>query len=465
MLPPRSASRPPPRRVRPPRIAWWSSDATIARALAEGRIEIDPYDEALLQPSSVDVRVDRFFRVFHNNRYPFIDVKVEQEELTELVEVDGDHPFVLHPGEFVLGSTLERVRLSNDLVARLEGKSSLGRLGLLDPLHRGLHRSRLGRARDARALERREPPDHDLPGHEDRADLLHADDRARDDAVRLRRRSGRSTRARRARRPAATGRTSSDRSRHRPRRLHRANTSSTRCGRGRSRCGRSCATAAALHGSPPGARSSSRATSPTPDSVRAAIAGADAVIHLVSIIKGSRADFERVMAQGTRDLVAAAEEAGVRRFVLASALGLNEHSKDRVPYFAAKWEMEHAVKESAVEHVIFRPSFVFGRDGGALPTFVRLARFAPVTPIVGPGTQRLQPIWVEDVAEYCARRARPAGRGGAHVRHRRPGCAHLERVLGPSEARARHAAAVGPRALQPDARCRRRSRSVSRARR
>jgi len=107
------------------------SDATIARALVEGRIEIDPYDEALLQPSSVDVRVDRFFRVFHNNRYPFIDVKVEQEELTELVEVDDDHPFVLHPGEFVLGSTLERVRLSNDLVARLEGKSSLGRLGLL----------------------------------------------------------------------------------------------------------------------------------------------------------------------------------------------------------------------------------------------------------------------------------------------------------------------------------------------
>jgi dCTP deaminase len=107
------------------------SDATIVRALAEGRIEIDPYDESLLQPSSVDVRVDRFFRVFHNNRYPFIDVKVEQEELTGLVEVDGDLPFILHPGEFVLGSTLERVRLSNDLVARLEGKSSLGRLGLL----------------------------------------------------------------------------------------------------------------------------------------------------------------------------------------------------------------------------------------------------------------------------------------------------------------------------------------------
>jgi dCTP deaminase len=107
------------------------SDRTIRRLLDEGRIEIDPYDESLLQPSSVDVRVDRYFRVFHNARYPFIDVKQPQEDLTELVEVDGEQPFVLHPGEFVLGSTLERIRLPDDLVARLEGKSSLGRLGLL----------------------------------------------------------------------------------------------------------------------------------------------------------------------------------------------------------------------------------------------------------------------------------------------------------------------------------------------
>jgi dCTP deaminase len=107
------------------------SDRTIQRLLAEGRIEIDPYDPALLQPSSVDVRVDRYFRVFRNSRYPYIDVKQEQEDLTELVEIDGDDPFILHPGEFVLGSTLERVTLPDDLVARLEGKSSLGRLGLL----------------------------------------------------------------------------------------------------------------------------------------------------------------------------------------------------------------------------------------------------------------------------------------------------------------------------------------------
>ena len=107
------------------------SDTTIRRLLDEGRIEIDPYDEALLQPSSVDVRVDRFFRVFHNARYPYIDVREPQEDLTELVEVDDETPFILHPGEFVLGSTLERIRLPDDLVARLEGKSSLGRLGLL----------------------------------------------------------------------------------------------------------------------------------------------------------------------------------------------------------------------------------------------------------------------------------------------------------------------------------------------
>ncbi len=107
------------------------SDRTIRRLLNERRIEIDPYEESLLQPSSVDVRVDRYFRVFHNARYAFIDVKEPQEDLTELVEIDDESPFILHPGEFVLGSTLERVRLPDDLVARLEGKSSLGRLGLL----------------------------------------------------------------------------------------------------------------------------------------------------------------------------------------------------------------------------------------------------------------------------------------------------------------------------------------------
>jgi dCTP deaminase len=107
------------------------SDRTIRRLIAEGRIGIDPFDDALVQPSSVDVRVDRYFRVFRNARYPYIDVKKPMDDLTELVEIGDQEPFILHPGEFVLGSTLERITLPDDLVARLEGKSSLGRLGLL----------------------------------------------------------------------------------------------------------------------------------------------------------------------------------------------------------------------------------------------------------------------------------------------------------------------------------------------
>ena len=140
-----------------------------------------------------------------------------------------------------------------------------------------------------------------------------------------------------------------------------------------------------------------------PASLHDATDGVEAVVHLVAIIKGSPADFERVMSQGARNVVAAAKSAGVRRFVLASALGLDERTKDAVPYFATKWEMERAVRESGIDHVILRPSFVFARDGGVLPTFVRVARFAPVTPIIGSGTRRLQPIWIEDIAEYYAR--------------------------------------------------------------
>ncbi|HSM38446.1 MAG TPA: dCTP deaminase [Candidatus Limnocylindrales bacterium] len=107
------------------------SDRDIRAEIEAGRIVIDPFTPEAVQPSSVDLHLDRRFRVFQNNRYPYIDVREEQPELTELVEIGGDEPFILHPGEFVLGSTLERVGLPDDLVARLEGKSSLGRLGLL----------------------------------------------------------------------------------------------------------------------------------------------------------------------------------------------------------------------------------------------------------------------------------------------------------------------------------------------
>ncbi len=107
------------------------SDRTIREELAAGRIVIDPLLERGIQPSSVDLRVDRYFRVFRNDTTPFIDPKQAQEDLTELVEVTDDRAFIPHPGEFVLASTLERVRVSDDLAARLDGKSSLGRMGLL----------------------------------------------------------------------------------------------------------------------------------------------------------------------------------------------------------------------------------------------------------------------------------------------------------------------------------------------
>ena len=107
------------------------SDRTIRQEIESGRIVIDPFEPSNVQPSSVDLRVDRQFRVFHNARYPYIDVRQPMDDLTELVEIPDDEPFILHPGEFVLGQTLERVTLPDDLVARLEGKSSLGRLGLL----------------------------------------------------------------------------------------------------------------------------------------------------------------------------------------------------------------------------------------------------------------------------------------------------------------------------------------------
>lgn len=107
------------------------SDKDILKQIKEGRIAIDPFSEDCVQPSSIDLHLDRFFRVFHNSRYPYIDVKKDMIDLTEMVEINNGKPFILHPGEFVLGSTIETVKLPNDIVARLEGKSSLGRLGLL----------------------------------------------------------------------------------------------------------------------------------------------------------------------------------------------------------------------------------------------------------------------------------------------------------------------------------------------
>ena len=140
-----------------------------------------------------------------------------------------------------------------------------------------------------------------------------------------------------------------------------------------------------------------------PASLRRAMEGCTHVVHLVAIIKGSAAEFQRVMTQGTKDLVAAAQDAGVDRFVLMSALGTSAPSEGTVPYFAAKWAEERAVAESGLEHVILRPSFIFGREGGVLPTFMKQVRYSPVVTVIGAGLQRSQPIWVDDVADYFTR--------------------------------------------------------------
>ena len=107
------------------------SDRDIRSEIDAGRVRLDPWDPEMVQPSSVDVRLDKYFRLFDNHKYPYIDPAEEQPELTRLVEVAADEPFILHPGEFVLGSILEAVTLPDDVAARVEGKSSLGRLGLL----------------------------------------------------------------------------------------------------------------------------------------------------------------------------------------------------------------------------------------------------------------------------------------------------------------------------------------------
>ena len=140
-----------------------------------------------------------------------------------------------------------------------------------------------------------------------------------------------------------------------------------------------------------------------PESLRAAVAGCDTIVHLVAIRQGKPEAFQRIMIGGTRNLIDAARAAGVGRFVLMSALGTTEETKDVVPYYGAKWQMEQDVKAAGTPYVIFRPSFIFAKDGGILTTFSKLARLAPVTPIIGNGKQRIQPIWADDIGAYFAK--------------------------------------------------------------
>jgi NADH dehydrogenase len=173
-----------------------------------------------------------------------------------------------------------------------------------------------------------------------------------------------------------------------------------------------------------------------PASLRRATEGVETIVHLVAIRQGPRERFRSVMIDGTRDLLAAAKDAGVKRFVLMSALGTSERTKNLVPYYEAKWDLERQVQSSGIPFVVFRPSFVFGADGGILPTFVKLAKLTPVTPIIGSGRQRIQPIWADDVAAYFAEAVQRdvMGRifelGGPDVVTWNQFWAELKRVLG-----------------------------------
>ena len=148
------------------------SDRDIRAEIEAGRVRLDPWDAAMVQPSSVDVRLDKFFRLFDNHKYPVIDPSLDQADLTRLVEVDPAEGFVLHPGEFVLGSTWETVSLPDDLAARVEGKSSLGRLGLLTHATAGFVDPGFTGHVTLEPLERRNPADHAVARNEDRAARL-----------------------------------------------------------------------------------------------------------------------------------------------------------------------------------------------------------------------------------------------------------------------------------------------------
>ena len=180
------------------------SDGTIRRLVAEGRVRIEPWDEAMVQPASVDLRLGSSFRVFHNHRIAAIDLADPPQNITELVEIGDEESFVIHPGEFVLGRTLEYVELPDDVVARIEGKSSLGRLGLIVHATAGFVDPGFKGTPDARDHQPHARADHPVAGQADRPAVVHDARPARPSGPTATPISARTTRARSTRPRAAT---------------------------------------------------------------------------------------------------------------------------------------------------------------------------------------------------------------------------------------------------------------------
>ena len=423
------AARSAPRR----RIAPWSSPTRRSRAASpRAGSRSTRTTPSLLQPSSVDVRVDRLFRVFHNNRYPYIDVKVEQEELTELVEVDGDHPFVLHPGEFVLGSTLERVRLPDDLVARLEGKSSLGRLGLLihstagfiDPGwdgHVTLELSNVAnlpitiypgmKIGQISFMQMTEPAT--TPYGSAEIGSKYKGQRGPTPSRYWKNFDRRMT-------VLVTGGTGFV-GRHVVHALRARELPVRALVRDPRRASRLAAWGAELvEGDVTDPASLARGVRRAPTRSSTSSRSSGLARRLRARDGAGHARPRRGGAGGGRAALRAHERARARRADAGRGAVLRARS--------GRWSA--AVQESGLEHVIFRPSFVFGKDGGVLPTFVRLARLAPVTPIVGDGDAAAAADLGRRRRRVLRAVARPAGGGEPHVRARRPGRVDLERVLG-----------------------------------
>ena len=377
------------------------SDHSIREEIAAGRIVVDPFVDAMVQPCSIDVTVGDSFRVFRNSRYPYIDVKREMEDLTELVRVGRDEPFILHPGEFVLGVVAERVALPDDIVATLDGKSSLGRLGLVVHQTAGVIDAGFDGHITLELANMANLPITVYPGMRIAQLSFLTLSTPADHPVRV---------GQAGQQVPGPGRAHAQpllpELRGAPLRVLVAG--------GTGYVGAEVVASLAsaghslrvlVHASEPAlpeAAEAVRGDVTDAASLEAAAAGCDAIVNLVAILDGPDAAFEAVNAGGPRNVVAAASAHGIRRVVHMSALGVTAEHAPLTRYWGSKYAGKQAVTSSGLDWTVLEPSFVFGRGGGALKAFESLIRM-PVAPVIGNGRYRHQPVWAGDVATAFVR--------------------------------------------------------------